>query len=190
MHSAQIKDLRSIGWRAAWGLLMEEQFSPFLEFLPFLVGSPVRRLFFKLLCRRMGREIFIAQNVSIRHAYNLSMGHHVGINQGSIIHCRGGVTIGNHVFLGQRVIINTGDHHYADADTIIWEQGAFYRPVTIGNDVFLGMGSMILPGVTVADGTVVAAGAVVTRDTEPYSVMAGVPARVIRRRTSKSAQPS
>lgn len=189
MLTAQLRDLRSVGLRVAACLFLEEIFCPFLEVLPFLIGSPFRWLFLKLTARRIGRQIFIAQRVSIRHAYNLEMGHHVGINQDCVLHCRGGVTIGNHVFLGQRVIINTGDHRFEDASRTIWEQGAFYRPVRIGNDVFLGMGAIIMPGVTVADGTVVAAGAVVTRDTDPYSVVAGVPARVIRHRgkSKKSA---
>ncbi|NUN92504.1 MAG: acyltransferase [Verrucomicrobiae bacterium] len=186
MLTAQLRDLRSVGLRVAACLFLEEIFCPFLEALPFLIGSPFRWLFLKFTARRIGRQIFIAQRVSIRHAYNLEMGHHIGINQDSILHCRGGVSIGNHVFIGQRVIVNTGDHHYAAADRTIWEQGAFYRPVRIGNDVFLGMGAIIMPGVTVADGTVVAAGAVVTRDTDPYSVVAGVPAHAITRRGAAS----
>lgn len=187
MLTAQLRDLRSVGFRVASCLFLEEVFSPFLEFLPFLIGSPFRWLFLKVVARRVGREIFIAQRVSVRHAYNLEMGHHVGINQDCILHCRGAVTIGNHVYFGQRVIVNTGDHHYADASRTIWEQGAFYRPVKIGNDVFLGMGAIVMPGVTIADGTVVAAGAVVTKDTEPYTVVGGIPARVISRRGPPSS---
>lgn len=190
MLTAQLRDLRSVGFRVAGCLLLEEIFSPFLEILPFFAGSPFRWLFLKLVARKVGRQVFIAQRVSIRHAYNLELGHHVGINQDCIIHCRGGVTIGNHVYFGQKVVVNTGDHHYEAADRTIWDQGAFYRPVRIGNDVFLGLGCIIMPGVTVADGTVVAAGAVVTRDTEPYSVVAGVPARTLHYRGRPRANPA
>lgn len=182
MLTSQFQDLRTIGLRAAFCLFLEELFSPLLEALPFFAGSPLRRFFLKIVARKIGKQVFIAQRASIRHAYNLELGDHVGINQDCILHCRGGVSIGNHVFLGQRVMINTGDHRYEDATRTIWEQGAFYLPVKIGNDVFLGMGAIVMPGVTIADGTVVAAGAVVTKDTEPFSVVAGVPARTIRRR--------
>ena len=187
MQDDQFRDLGTIGFRAAFCLLAEDLFAPFLEFLPFFLGAPFRWVFLKVFSRKIGRQLFIARQVAVRHCYNLTIGSHVGINQGSILHCRGGVTIGNDVLMGQRVIINTGDHDYADSSILIREQPTTYKSIVIGNDVFLGMGAMILPGVTVADGTVVAAGAVVTQDTEPYSVVAGVPARVIRRREPRSA---
>lgn len=188
MQTSQLKDLCTMNIRAVLCLLAEEIFSPILQFLPFLLGSPFRWIFLKIFSKKTGRQIFIAQNVSLRHCYNLSIGNYVGINQDVILHCRGGITIGNHVFIGQRVIINTGDHHYIDAERLISEQGAFYKPIMIGNDVFLGMGAMILPGVKVTDGTVVAAGAVVTKDTEPYSVVAGIPARTMKYREKAKKQ--
>lgn len=187
MQTSQLDDLQRIGWRAGFCLFAEEIFSPILQWLPFLIGSPFRWCFVKLFAKRAGHQIFIAQGVSIRHCYNLTIGDYVGINQDTIIHCRGGVTIGSHVFMGQRVIINTGDHEFEDRDHLIREQPVTYKPVSIGNDVFLGMGAMILPGVKIADGCVVAAGAVVTRDTEPYSVVAGVPAKKIKERKSSRA---
>jgi len=183
MQTSQLKDLGTVSVRAMVCLLAEEILSPILQLLPFLLGSPIRWIFLKIFSKKAGRQIFIAQNVSLRHCYNLRIGDYVGINQDVILHCRGGVTIGNHVFFGQGVMINTGDHYYMDREKLIRDQGAFYKAVTIGNDVFLGMGAIILPGVNVADGTVVAAGAVVTRDTEPYSVVAGVPARIMKFRT-------
>ncbi len=182
MQTAQLKDLRHIGLGIALRLLAEELFLPILQLLPFFLGSPFRWLFLKILAKKIGSQVFIAQNVSIRHCYNLKMGTRVGINQDTIIHCRGGVTIGNNVFMGQRVLINTGDHDFMDGKRLIYDQATTYKPVKIGNDVFIGMGAIILPGVNIANGSVVAAGAVVTKDTDPYSVVAGVPARKIKER--------
>jgi acetyltransferase-like isoleucine patch superfamily enzyme len=110
MQSVQLQDLKTLGLRQKWCLAIEELANPILHVLPFLLGSPIRRLFLKLFAREVGREVFIANHVSIRHVYNLRMGNHIGINQDVIIHCRGGVTIGNDVLIGQRVIINTGGH--------------------------------------------------------------------------------
>lgn len=59
-----------------------------------------------------------------------------------------------------------------------------YLPVSIGNDVWIGTGAIVLDGVTVGDGAVIAAGAVVTHDVRPYEIVGGVPARLIRKRTS------
>jgi len=87
------------------------------------------------------------------------------------------------VFIGQRVMINTGDHEYKSGDCLIREQPTTYRPIMIGDDVFIGMGAIILSGVKLGKGCVVAAGAVVTRDVAPYSVVAGVPARKLSERT-------
>lgn len=65
------------------------------------------------------------------------------------------------------------------------------KPIKIGNDVWVGGGAIILPGVTVGDGSTVGAGSVVTRDVEPYTVVAGNPARTIRRLSKTGpAQPS
>lgn len=182
MQAIHFKDLATLNLRQATCLLAEEFFSPILQWLPFFLGSPFRWLFLKVFARKVGRELFIAQNVSLRHCYNLTMGDFVSINQDTIIHSRGGVTIGNHVLMGQRVMINTGDHEYADTTIPIREQRITYKPIRIGNDVFLGMGAIVMSGINIADGTVVAAGAVVTKDTEPYTVVGGIPARVISRR--------
>ena len=182
MQTDQFKDLRRVGFRVALCLFAEELFSPVLQLLPFFLGSPFRWIFLKILSKKIGSQVFIAQNVSVRHCYHLEIGSHVGINQDTILHCRGGVSIGNDVFIGQRVTINTGDHDFMDGTRLIRDQATTYRPVKIGNDVFIGMGAIILPGVNIADGSVIAAGAVVVKDTEPYSVMAGVPARKIKER--------
>lgn len=187
MQSLQFRDLATLNLRQASCLLAEELFSPILQWLPFFLGSPFRWLFLKLFAKKVGRQLFVAQNVSFRHCYNLVMGDFVSINQDTIIHSRGGVTIGNHVLMGQRVIINTGDHEYAETTTPIREQRITYKPIRIGNDVFLGMGAIIMSGINIADGTVVAAGAVVTKDTEPRTVVGGVPARVIARRGPSSS---
>ena len=145
MQTAQFKDLKQVGFKVAMGLLAEELFSPVLQFLPFFLGSPFRWIFLKILSKKIGNQVFIAQNVSIRHCYNLEIGSHVGINQDTMIHCRGGVSIGNNVFIGQRVMINTGDHDFIDGTRLIRDQATTYRPVKIGSDVFIGMGAIILP---------------------------------------------
>lgn len=69
----------------------------------------------------------------------------------------------------------------------IFESGHRKEPVSIGSDVWIGASSTILAGVTIGDGAVIAAGSVVTKDVEPYSIVAGVPARQIKRRDGGSA---
>lgn len=90
--------------------------------------------------------------------------------------------IGYDCLISYRVHLRTDMHNYADPNTPIRLQGHTEKDIIIGNDVWIGYGVQIMAGVTIADGCVIAAGAVVTRDTEPYGVYGGVPARFIKPR--------
>lgn len=94
---------------------------------------------------------------------------------------RGGV-IGDNCLISYNVHIRTGMHNYQDKNMLIKDQGGSEKDVTIGDDVWIGFGAQIMPGVRIADGCVIGAGAVVTKDTEPYGVYGGVPAKIIKRR--------
>lgn len=86
--------------------------------------------------------------------------------------------IGDHVLIAPGCFITDHSHGHAQ-DALISRQGGKCRPVRIGNDVWLGAHAVVLPGVTIGDGAVVGAGAVVTRNVAPGSIVAGVPARPI-----------
>ena len=95
---------------------------------------------------------------------------------------RAGLTIGNHCLIGGGVLICGVNHGYA-ADGIPMRRQPFRAaPIVIGHDVWIGMGAIILPGVTIGDGAIVSAGAVVTADVEPGAVVVGVPARLTKTR--------
>ena len=92
----------------------------------------------------------------------------------------GPVTIGHHVNLAQGITVTALNHNFTDVTQRIDEQGVSTREVTIADDVWIGANAVVLPGVSIGRHAVVAAGAVVTRDVPPFSVVAGVPARVVR----------
>lgn len=92
----------------------------------------------------------------------------------------GPVTIGNHVNLAQGITITALNHIFADSEKNIDEQGVCTTPVTVGDDIWIGANAVVLPGVTIGDHSVVAAGAVVTKDVPPHSLVAGVPAKIIK----------
>lgn len=110
------------------------------------------------------------------------MGDHVTVNPFSVLYGHGGLRIGSNVLIAAHVIIIPANHRFDRADILIRKQGESRLGITIGDDVWIGAGARILDGVTIGTGCVVAAGAVVTRDVQPYSVVAGVPARTIKRR--------
>ena len=92
----------------------------------------------------------------------------------------GPVNIGNHVNLAQGVTVTALNHNYDNPEKYIDQQGITTQPVIIGDDVWIGAGAVILPGVSVGSHSVVAAGAVVTKDVPQRCVVAGVPAKIIR----------
>ena len=99
------------------------------------------------------------------------------------IHCTviGPVSIGNHVNLAQGITVTALNHNFSDTTQRIDQQGITTRPVVISDDVWIGANAVILPGVTIGQHAVVAAGAVVTKDVPPYSVVGGVPATVLKK---------
>jgi len=99
------------------------------------------------------------------------------------IHCTviGPVSIGNHVNLAQGITVTALNHNFSDTTQRIDQQGITTRPVVIADDVWIGANAVILPGVTIGQHAVVAAGAVVTKDVPPYSVVGGVPATVLKK---------
>ena len=92
----------------------------------------------------------------------------------------GPVEIGSHVNLAQGITVTALNHNFDNTEKRIDEQGVSTNPVTIEDDVWVGANAVILPGVTIGNHCVVAAGAVVTKDVPPHSLVAGVPAKVIK----------
>ena len=93
----------------------------------------------------------------------------------------GPVEIGNNVNLAQGITVTALNHNFSDTNKRIDEQGVSTNPVTIEDDVWVGANAVILPGVTIGEHCVVAAGAVVTKDVPPHSLVAGIPAKVIKK---------
>lgn len=93
----------------------------------------------------------------------------------------GPVEIGSNVNLAQGIVVTALNHNFTDCTKRIDEQGVSTAKVTIGNDVWIGANATILPGVTIGNHCVVAAGAVVTKDVPPYSLVGGVPAKILKK---------
>ena len=97
------------------------------------------------------------------------------MNHSAVIECFESITIGQDVAISENVVIRDSDNH-----KVIKEGYQSTKPIVIGNHVWIGMNSMILKGVSIGDGAVVAAGSVVTKDVPAESIVAGVPAKVIQ----------
>jgi acetyltransferase-like isoleucine patch superfamily enzyme len=110
----------------------------------------------------------------------ITIGNNVGIAQNCFIQVRGKVEIGCDVIIGPGVSIFSEAHNSKRTDIPIVTQGETRMDVKIGNDVWIGSNSTILGGVTIGDSSIIAAGAVVNRDVPAFSIVAGVPAKVIK----------
>lgn len=107
---------------------------------------------------------------------NISIGKNVFFNTGCSFQDRGGITIGNGCQIGMNVTIATLNHGLS----LEKRNTTYSSPVEIGGNVWIGSNATILPGVTIGDNSVVAAGAVVTKDVPGNAVVAGVPAKVVK----------
>lgn len=114
----------------------------------------------------------------------LKIGNNSSIGPYSYIGCSGLIEIGNNVIMSPRVSIYAENHLYAGLDQPIMKQGVKREFVRIEDDCWIAANTVILSGVTIGKGSVIAAGSVVNKDVPPYSVVAGVPAKVIKSRIS------
>jgi acetyltransferase-like isoleucine patch superfamily enzyme len=153
-----------------------------LRIFPGPEGLLMRQLFYKLMFKRCGSGLLVYPSVYIIFSRHITAGKRVAINVNTYLDGRGGITIGDHVLIGPNCVIASCEHSYKDMRVPIFEQPVKYAPITIGNDVWIGANVFIKCGVKVGDGSVIAAGSVVTTDVPPFSVFGGVPGKVIKYR--------
>lgn len=137
----------------------------------------VRNHFYRRAGMQLPRSSSIHWRAEFYRPEGITIGQHCTVGDSVFLDGREGITVGDNVNVGSHVSVYTRQHDPDDPDFA--EVGA---PVTIGTYAWVSSHSVILPGVSVGEGAVVAAGAVVTRDVPPYTVVAGVPAAVIRER--------
>ena len=184
---------RVLDWSEAWQKIQIRFVTVWLElvtgFLWWGVGSipfhSIRNLFYSLAGMKMGSKSSIHMGARIFDPAHISIGVGTLIGEKATLDGRrqlpnsnGGLTIGSHVDIASEVMIWTSQHDIQSSDMRPIEDA-----VSIGDYVFIGPRAIILPGVHVGEGAVVAAGAVVTKDVEPFAIVAGVPAKIIGERT-------
>ncbi len=126
-------------------------------------------------------------NLVIANRRNFSIADYVSIGPNALIYCaKSKVVVQRKVVIGPNLTIIAGDHNYSEVGKYICDQHSKRaeddQDVIIESDVWIGCNVTILKGVTIGRGSVVAAGAVVTKSCPPYSIIGGVPAKVIKQR--------
>ncbi len=162
-----------------------EYFSTFVFLLPRLrffnfVKASYLSLFFNA---KIGSRVVFYPGVWIFSGKNLVLGDDVDLAKGVLLTTDGGLTIGDRVLVGYNTHILTSNHCVPALPERIFHAGHIKRAVTINNDVWIGASCIILPGVTIGQGAIIAAGSVVTKDVPENVYVAGIPAKIIRKRS-------
>jgi galactoside O-acetyltransferase len=177
-----------------------------ISFFPGHAGVLLRSRLFKKIVRSSGSHIRIGIGVEITGSENITvgdnvsimkfsslyaqqgrieMGSNISINSNTCIGADGGtIEIGDNVIIAQNVVLRASDHRYSSIDVPIREQGHVGGKIVVENDVWIAANATITRDVRIGAHSVIAAGAVVTKDIEPYSVCGGIPATLIKKRDS------
>lgn len=145
-----------------------------LSFLAYVPSHALRKAGLRVYGAKIASRALVYHGLWTVNPWRLSIGESSVIGDHAILDARGGITIGRNVNLSTNVSIWTGQHDYQSSNFAYVE-----GPVRIGDYAWISFRATILPGITVGEGAVVAACAVVTKDVAPYTVVAGVPAKVI-----------
>lgn len=144
-----------------------------------IVSLKIRYFFLKRIAKNVGENVNIEQHVVFGEEFEIGDNSTVGFR--SDIY--GPVKIGKDVMIGPEVAIYTHNHKHDEIDIPMIKQGyTENKPVYIEDNVWIGRRVLIMPGVCIGTGSIVAAGAVVTKNVEPYSIVGGNPAKIIKYR--------
>ena len=143
----------------------------------FRTPDEIRELFSALTGQEIDESFGLFPPFNADYGQNIRVGKNVFINSGCCFQDQGGIEIGDNVLIGQQVVIATINHDFNPYK----RANMLPAPVKIGNNVWIGAHATILSGVTIRDNAIIAAGAVVTKDVPQNAVVAGVPAKIIKK---------
>lgn len=136
----------------------------------------VREIFSQIIGKPVPASFILFPPFYANFGKNITIGEGVFINTGCHFQDQGGITLGDGTFLGNNVVLTTMNHDFDPEN----RRTTYPAPIVTGKNVWIGSSATVVPGVHIGDGAIVAAGAVVTRDVPPNTLVAGVPARVVK----------
>ena len=125
-------------------------------------------------------DVYAGSRINVNAGAKLSLGGGY-LNHDCVIDCFDSISIGHHVVISERVVLRDSDNHtIKDIEAISSDESAVTAPIVIGDHVWIGMNVIVLKGVTIGEGAIVAAGSVVNKDVPSHCLVAGVPAKVVK----------
>jgi putative colanic acid biosynthesis acetyltransferase WcaF len=135
----------------------------------------------RLFGARIGRGVVLKPGISVKYPWNLEIGAHSWIGENAWLDSLAPIKIADNACISQGVYLCTGNHDWSDPAF-----GLVLKPISVAAGAWVGARATLLPGVTVSEGSVVVAGAVLAKDTQPFMIYAGVPAVMVKRRTLRA----
>ena len=177
-------DIMEILKRLYWDLAAKHgrraYIEQFIRNFPLQFGLILRERWYRRLFKKAGTRINIMPGTYIIHPEKVECRDNIFFGINNYIQAAGGLIMGSDVVLGPYVKIWTQNHLYQDFDNPVWQQGYEYKPVVIGNDVWLGASVFVMPGAKIGDKCIVSANSVLGGKEYPEgSILAGYPARKI-----------
>ena len=164
-----------------WELFFRNGWQRYMLFqIGLLPSHHIRRFVYKALGAEIGKNVVFHFRTEIRGIHRLKIGAGTIIGDNALLAAQRGLTIGENVNLSSNVSIYSGEHDHRDPYFRSTPEKT--RPITIGDRVWIGSNAIILTGVNIGEGAVCCAGCVVTKDVEPYAVVAGIPAKKVNER--------
>lgn len=166
-----------------------------LGWIPGRIGWIVRRIAYQPFFQRAGKGWHVGEFCSIQRVQYFQVGHLFAIGRYCVINALGGVILGDYSGIGPFTQIMSSTHNFRKEKITGYGIGLSSRlletaPVVIESYAWVGAGSIIMPGVRIGENSIVAAGATVTKDVPPFSMVAGVPAKVVWIKTQEERESS
>lgn len=133
---------------------------------------------------QVGKNVHFCPNYSISTPQNMRVGSNIWVGEYFFAKAEGGISIGSGTILSRKVEIWTSNHNYdsTDVQMIPYDKRMIFKPVDIGENVWVGTHVLFLPGVKIGEGAVIGAGTIVTRDVPACAVVGGNPAKILKYR--------
>lgn len=155
----------------------------FLKYNAFDFGMTLRRIFYRPFFKSFGKNIQIRDGVTIKYPSEMEWGNNLKIGQQCFFVGKGGLSIGDNTMIGAGTKIITSNHNFEDTELPMTQQGLSFKPVRIEDDIWFGFDVKVFGGSVIRKGSIVGTNTVVNnKEFEPYSIIAGTPAQLIRKR--------
>lgn len=164
---------RRFAWRVLWHII-----NAFIMQNPFNLSSRLKVVALRMFGAKIGKGVVLKPGINVKYPWNLEIGDYTWIGEGAWLDSLAPIVIGNNACISQGAYFCTGNHDWTDPAF-----GLVIKPIVIKDGVWVGARSMVLPGVTMDSHSILSAGSVMARDSEPYMIYAGNPAVSVKKRT-------